>query len=197
MNKKFFTISVFLTFLFVFFSFQISSTMEQKAKGLTEEELIKRGEYLVRFGGCNDCHTPKVLTPNGPVPDKARLLSGHPSDSKMPDIDFNLVEGGKWILFISPDLTLAVGPWGATFATNLTPDKQTGIGLWTEEIFINTMRTGKHMGAGRPILPPMPWFNLEHLADEDLKAIFAYLQSLKPIKNLVPAPIPPSQLKTK
>ncbi len=196
MNKRFFTIITFLTLLFVFFSFQISFTKEQKVKGLTKEESIKRGEYLVQFGGCNDCHSPKILKPNGPVPDKMRLLSGHPSDSKMPTINLSLVESGKWILF-SDDLTLAVGPWGVTFATNLTPDKQTGIGLWTEEIFINTMRTGKHMGAGRPILPPMPWFNLEHLEDEDLKAIFAYLQSLKPVKNLVPAPIPLSQLKTR
>jgi hypothetical protein len=125
-----------------------------------------------------------------------RLLSGHPSDSKMLTIDLSLIENGKWVLF-AQDLTLAAGPWGVTFATNLTPDKQTGIGLWTEEIFISTMRTGKHMGAGRPILPPMPWFNLEHLEDEDLKAIFAYLQSLKPVKNLVPATIPLSQLKTR
>ncbi len=196
MDKKYFTISVFLTLLFAFFSFQMSCNREQERKALTKQKLIKRGEYLVRFGGCNDCHTPKVLTPNGPVPDKTRLLSGHPSDSKMPTIDFSLVEPGKWILF-SPDLTATVGPWGVTYAANLTPDKQTGIGLWTEEIFINSMRTGRHMGAGPPILPPMPWFNLEHLEDEDLKAIFAYLQSLKPIKNLVPAPIPPSQLKTK
>ncbi len=196
MNKKIFTISASLVVLFVFFTVQISCTRKQKGKALTKQELIKRGEYLVRFGGCNDCHTPKVLTPNGPMPDKTRLLSGHPSDSKMPTIDFSLTDSGKWILF-SYDLTFALGSWGVTFATNLTPDKQTGIGLWTEEIFINTMRTGNHMGAGRPILPPMPWFNLEHLEDEDLKAIFAFLQSLKPIKNLVPAPISPSQLKPK
>ena len=159
MNKKYLTMSVILAALLVLFSFQITSTTEQKGKGLTKQELIKRGEYLVRFGGCNDCHTPKVLTPNGPVPDKERLLSGHPSDSKFSTIDFSLVESGNWILF-SRDLTLAVGPWGVTFATNLTPDKQTGIGLWIEEIFINSTRTGKHMGAGPPILPPMPWCSI-------------------------------------
>jgi hypothetical protein len=194
MNKKF--VIVFSAFFVVFFSFEKSLTEEQKGKGLTKQELIKRGEYLVRYGGCNDCHTPKVLTPNGPVPDNTRLLSGHPSNSKMPAVDLSLIESDKWILF-SDDLTLAVGPWGVTFATNLTPDKQTGIGLWTDEIFMNTMRTGKHLGAGRPILPPMPWLNLAHLEDEDLKAIFSYLQSLKPVKNLVPAPIPLSQLKTR
>src|SRR3989304_1200457 len=159
MNKKSFTVSVIFTVLFPFFSFQISSTTEQKEKGIIKQELIKRGEHLVRFGGYNDCHAPKVLTHNGPVPDKERLLSGHPSDSKFSTIGFSLVESGNWILF-SPDLTLAVGPWGVTFATNLTPDKQTGIGLWIEEIFINSMRTGKHMDAGPPILPPMPWCSI-------------------------------------
>jgi hypothetical protein len=196
MNKKNFTISVFLTFLFLLFSLKISFTSEREGKGLTKEKLIKRGEYLVQLGGCNDCHTPKVLTPNGPVLDKTNILSGHPANSTMPNFDFSLVESGNWILF-SSDTTLAVGPWGVSFASNLTPDKQTGIGLWTEQVFINTMRTGKHMGAGRPILPPMPWLNLKHLEDKDLKAIFAYLQSLNPIKNLVPAPIFPLQLKTK
>ena len=161
---------------------------------MTSQELVQRGEYLVRFGGCSDCHTPKVVTPSGYVLDKTRLLSGHASDAKMPEIDFGLVESGKWILF-TQDLTATVGPWGLTFASNLTPDKQTGIGLWTEDLFIKTMRTGKHLGAGPPILPPMPWFNLEHLTDEDLKAMFAFLQTLKPIRNLVPAPISPSELK--
>lgn len=159
MNKESFTVSVIFTVLFPFFSFQISSITQQKEKGLIKQELIKRGEYLVRFGGCNDCHTPKVLTPNGPVPDKERLLSGHPSDSKFSTIDFSQVESGNWILF-SPDLTVTVGPWGVTFATNLTPDKQTGIGLWIEEIFINSMRAGKHMGAGPPILSPMSWCSI-------------------------------------
>ena len=195
MNKGFF-VGVFLAMLFVFFTFPIRTTAEQKMTGMKSQELVQRGEYLVQFGGCNDCHTPKVSTPDGPVPDNTRVLSGYATEAKMPEIDFSLIESDKWILF-TQDLTAAVGPWGLTFASNLTPDKQTGIGLWTEELFIKTMRTGKHLGAGPPILPPMPWFNLEHLTDEDLKAMFAYLQTLKPIRNLVPAPIPPSQLKSR
>lgn len=105
----------------------------------------------------------------------------------------NLIGPGKWVLF-SEDLTVAVGPWGMSFSANLTPDDQTGIGLWTEDVFIKALRSGKHMGAGRPILPPMPWFNLVNANDEDLKAIFAYLKSLPPVKNPVPAPIPPDEL---
>jgi len=161
----------------------------------TKEDQVERGKYLVRYGGCSDCHSPKVLTPNGPMPDEARLLSGHPEGSELSDFDLSPVESGKWVLFTS-DLTATIGPWGATFAINLTPDEQTGIGLWTEEIFINAMRTGKHMGEGVPILPPMPWRNLSHLTDDDLKSIFAYLRTLTPIKNEVPAAIPLSQLKT-
>jgi len=155
--------------------------------------LIKKGEYLVTISGCNDCHTPKVFTPEGPVPDMKKLLSGHPANAKLPAVDKSQIGPGKWVLF-SEDLTAAVGPWGMSFSANLTPDDQTGIGLWTEEVFIKALRSGKHMGAGRPILPPMPWFNLVNASDEDLKAIFAYLKSLPPIKNPVPAPIPPDEL---
>ena len=97
-------------------------------------------------------------------------------------------------IILDRGITAFVGPWGVSFASNLTPDKQTGIGLWTENVFIQTMRTGKHMGKGRPILPPMPWFNLAKATDEDLKAMFAFFKSLPPIKNAVPQPIPPNQI---
>ena len=151
------------------------------------DALVKRGEFLVSFGGCHDCHSPKVMTPRGPEPDPARLLSGHPAAAILPAFDEQIVAEGKLVLFTG-DLTACAGPWGMTYAANLTPDDQTGIGLWTEDVFIQAMRTGKHMGAGRPILPPMPWQNLNTLPDDDLKAIFAYLKSLPPVKNPVPAP---------
>ncbi len=83
------------------------------------------------------------------------------------------------------------GPWGISFAANLTPDAATGLGGWTATQFIQTMRTGKHLGAGRPILPPMPVYALAAMTDPDLKALFAYLKSLKPVQNQVPAPVPP------
>jgi hypothetical protein len=85
-------------------------------------------------------------------------------------------------------MTAWVGPWGVSYSANLTPDENTGIGLWTEDMFVEAMRSGKHMGAGRPILPPMPWMFIANLTLEDQKAIFAYLKSLKPIKNTVPSP---------
>ena len=89
------------------------------------------------------------------------------------------------------ELTAWAGPWGVSFAANLTPDKATGLGTWTADQFIKSMRTGKHMGVGRPILPPMPVQNFAALSDADLTALFAYLRSIKPIPNQVPAPLPP------
>lgn len=187
-NLIFFIILVLIITSLIFITLGLS----QKATA-DKTALIKKGEYLVTIGGCNDCHSPKVFTPQGPVPDVKKLMSGHPANSKLPPVDKNSIGPGKWVFF-SEDLTAAVGPWGMSFSANLTPDDQTGIGLWTEDIFIKALRTGKHMGAGRPILPPMPWFNLVNAKDEDLQAIFAYLKSLPPVKNQVPAPIPPDEM---
>jgi mono/diheme cytochrome c family protein len=159
-----------------------------------KQKRIERGKYMVQFGGCHDCHSPKIFTPEGPVPDPSKLLSGHPAGSKLPAIDKQALTPGYWVL-LGPDFTSFVGPWGVSYAFNLTPDEQTGIGLWTEDIFIQAMRTGKHMGSGRPILPPMAWPGLAGLTDDDLKAIFAYLKSLPAIKNAVPAPIAAADVK--
>lgn len=161
---------------------------DTKPKERTMEERVKHGEYLVTIGGCNDCHSPKLMTEKGPEPDPARLLSGHHAGNVAP-FDFNLVKEGKLYL-CNEDFTAWAGPWGMSYAANLTPDA-TGLAGWTEEIFISALRTGKHMGTGRPILPPMPWFNFAMATDDDLKDIFAYLKSLKPVSNAVPAPLPP------
>lgn len=83
------------------------------------------------------------------------------------------------------------GTLGISYAANLTPDQNTGIGIWTEEMFVKAMRTGRHMGYGRPILPPMPWQAVAALNDEDLKSVFAYLRTLNPVHNQVPLPVDP------
>lgn len=171
----------------------IITSLAQDKKADAQESNVDRGKYLVTTSGCHDCHSPKVYTPEGlPEPDEKRLLCGHPADEGLPEYSPDWVAPGKWVLFNS-HLTAAVGPWGISYAANLTPDDQTGIGLWTQDMFIGALRTGKHMGAGRPILPPMPWPNLAEATDEDLGAIFAYLKSLPPIKNPVPAPVAPPQ----
>lgn len=166
---------------------------QPEKKVLTEQEMIERGKYLVTAGGCHDCHSPKVFGPQGPKIDEAKILSGHPAEMKLAEFDPAILEPGKYVLF-TQDITAAVGPWGASFAANLTPDNETGIGTWQPEMFINALRTGKHLGAGRPILSPMPWEMVGKLTDEDLKAVFAYLKSIPPIKNKVPDPKPLDEL---
>ena len=156
------------------------------------EDPVKRGAYLVNIGGCNDCHTPKVMTDQGPAPDLSRLLSGQPADEKIPAVPMGVFAPDKWGAMCNNNMTAWAGPWGISYAANLTPDQVTGIGAWNEEVFIQAMRNGKHMGAGRPILPPMPWQNIGKLDDSELKAIFAYLKSIKPIENMVPPPSAPS-----
>ncbi|GAB4020381.1 c-type cytochrome [Spirosoma koreense] len=155
-------------------------------------QLIKRGEYLVAIAGCADCHAPKKMTPQGPAPDRDRFLSGYDGAQPLGTYDKNLVKTGQWVLFNGQN-TAFVGPWGVSFAANLTPDA-TGIGNWSLEQFSRAMRQGKFKGAatGRPLLPPMPWPNYTNLTNEDMKAVFAYLKSLKPIANSVPAPVPPT-----
>lgn len=159
--------------------------------GKDTDAQIARGSYLATVSGCHDCHSPKVFSPEGiPTPDQTRLMAGHIAGTKLPEIDKRAFAPGYWYQ-MSPDLTAFVGPWGVSYAANLTPDEQTGIGLWTEEVFVSAIRSGKHMGNGRPILPPMPWPYLAQATDEDLAALFAYLKSLPAIKNPVPAPTPP------
>jgi mono/diheme cytochrome c family protein len=154
-------------------------------------EQVRRGEYLANFGGCSDCHTPKVMSPAGPVPDPARLLSGHPQNEPVPPVPAGALAPGGWMAMTNGHLTAWAGPWGVSYASNLTPDKRTGLGAWTADQFIKTMRTGKHLGVGRPLLPPMPVQALAALTDADLRALFAWLQSIKPIENQVPQPSPP------
>ena len=151
---------------------------------------VARGKYLITLGGCHDCHTPKLMTGKGPALDTKRLLSGFPSSQKVPAIPEGVIGPNSWGGLCTNDQTGWAGPWGVSFASNLTPDKETGIGAWTEKTFITTLRTGKSPG-GRPILPPMPWESIQQASDNDLKAMFAYLMSLPPVRNMVPAPVPP------
>jgi mono/diheme cytochrome c family protein len=161
-----------------------------RAGGKKDLAQIKRGEHLVKAGLCADCHTPKKMGPNGPEEDNSRMLSGHPADQVVPPPP--KMPPGPWAIAVAGDLTAWSGPWGVTFPRNLTPDKKTGLGDWTEQNFIDTIRTGKKLGKGRPILPPMPIAGINNYTDDELKAIFAYLRSLPPISNAVPEPIPPA-----
>jgi hypothetical protein len=154
------------------------------------ENQAKWGEHLVRSGGCGDCHTPKKMTDHGPVDNSALLFSGHPAQMPIPPV--NRLEFQTKDVFGSQTLTSWVGPWGVSFSANLTSDS-TGIGSWKEEQFIYALREGvfKGLKGSRPMLPPMPWPSIKNFADDELKAMFAFLKTVKPVNNAVPAYMPP------
>jgi hypothetical protein len=152
------------------------------AQAAAQDE-IARGGYLVRGMGCADCHMPLKIGPKGPEPDLARGLSGHPQGVALPPPP---AAQGPWIWGGAATNTAFYGPWGTSFAANLTPDAATGIGSWTAENFVSAMKLGKHAGSGRPIAPPMPWQALSTLTEQDLRAMFAYLKSQPAVNNAVP-----------
>ncbi len=183
--------TVWIVFLFLA---ACQRTAPPQAADENATSAVERGKYMVTVAGCHDCHTPKVLGPNGPEPDLSRELSGNPSTDKLAPVPEGIIAPEKYLTVVNNHLAAWVGPWGVSFAVNLTPDTATGLGSWSEEMFINALRTGKHQGTGRPILPPMPWMWYRNMTDDDLKAIFAYLRSLKPINNPVPEPLPPDMI---
>lgn len=195
---------LFISFSLIFVLFALSQC-DQKAKeeqsAQTEETTnstefggyesqIAYGEHLVTIAGCNDCHTPKKMGPRGPVIDSSLMFSGHPAQMPAPDVNRKEMESKGYA--VTQTLTAWVGPWGISYAANLTSDS-TGIGNWTETNFITALREGKYKGVmeSRPLMPPMPWEMYRHMTDSELKAIFAYLKSTKPIKNKVPDYVPP------
>lgn len=155
----------------------------------TSDSRVERGRFLVTLGGCHDCHTPMKMGENGPEPDTSRMLSGHPQELALPPAPE--LPPGPWVATVAATMTAWSGPWGTSFTANLTPDDETGLGRWTEQDFVAALKSGRHQGRGREILPPMPWQNLAQLPEEELGAIYAYLRSIPPVANQVPAPIPP------
>jgi hypothetical protein len=195
MKKMLFFSAIFCLSLLIFSGCKgNTSTISSENKALTQEQLVQRGNYLVTTGGCHDCHSPKSMGPQGPVDIPELMFSGFQANVGLPPIDKNILQKG-WAL-LTLDLNAAVGPWGVSFAANLTSD-QTGIGNWPEENFIRALREGKYKGVAgsRMLLPPMPWENLGKATDEDLKAIYAFFKSTKAVSNVVPLAIAPSDIK--
>lgn len=186
------TLQIILIAVLVISQFGCSSETKED-KPMSQKEMVALGKYLVTTGGCDDCHTPKIYTANGPIPDTTKLLSGFQHGEKLPALDIKYVTPGNWVTTES-NFSAWVGPWGISYAANLTPDNATGIGTLTEEMFIKSLREGKWMGVGRPLLPPMPWPGIGQMTDKDLKAIYAFLKTIKPIHNEVPQPTPPDKM---
>ncbi len=181
--------------LLAVFAFVALASVMASAGTAQQSKEPQRGEYLVTGTGCGDCHTPLKMGPSGPEPDQARLLSGHPEALVMPPAP--KLPAGPWMGTFSATLTAWAGPWGVSFAMNLTPDPETGLGKWTAQTFIDTIRSGRVMGRGRQVLPPMPYPAMRNLTDDDLKAMFAYLQSIPRLSNHVPDPIAPQEAASK
>jgi Cytochrome c len=166
------------------------ATAQATAKDAATADKIARGKYLVTTSGCHDCHTPFKMGENGPEWDMGRMLSGHPENLQMTPPP-KLPEG-PWLITSSATNTAHAGPWGVSFTANLTPDPETGLGKWSFRNFKDTIRTGRHMGRGRTVLPPMPIPVYKNFTDADLEAVYSYLQSIPPIRNRVPEPWAPA-----
>jgi len=187
----------FVVIILIFALIACNNKADQPAEAAkaapSKEDTVKRGEYLVQIAGCNDCHSPKKMGAHGPEVIPELMLSGYPSDRPIAKPDKATISNG-FAIFV-PDLTSASGPWGTSFAANLTPDP-TGIGSWDLAQFKKAFTQGKFKGqdGGRMLLPPMPWASFTKMTNEDVEAIFAYLKSIKPVKNAVPLAITPDKL---
>jgi mono/diheme cytochrome c family protein len=128
------------------------------------ESPVERGKYLVNVAGCNDCHTPGFFFGK---PDMTRYLGGS-------DVGFEI-----------PGL-------GVFNGRNITPDKETGIGAWTDEQVATAITTGKRPD-GRQLAPIMNYAAFTYLTKEDVAAVVAYLRSIPAVNNKVPGPFKPGE----
>jgi mono/diheme cytochrome c family protein len=170
-------------------AFGLTMARPAEAAEGTKNAQVERGRYLVQTSGCHDCHTPFKMGANGPEPDLQRMLSGHPEGLQMPPAP--ALPPGPWLVVSAATNTAFAGPWGVSFSANLTPDAETGLGAWRMKDFKDTIRSGRHLGRGRPVLPPMPVPVYRHMTDRDLEAMFAYLRTVPAVRNQVPEPWAP------
>ena len=163
-----------------------NTSSSEIAYGKQFKDKVEWGQHLVTVSACHDCHSPK--TADGLELDTTRLLAGHIPGSQEPEADLKQLQEKGTVVTVG-SLTSWAGPWGVSYAANLTSD-ETGIGNWSEEHFMTALRHGKYKGMmnGRDLLPPMPWQMYRNFTDEEIKAIFAYLKSTKPVHNIVPVP---------
>ncbi|HLX93499.1 MAG TPA: hypothetical protein VKR32_17565 [Puia sp.] len=190
--KNVLALIIFLLVTFTFIEWNIAKTPTSQVEKVNFgpfKNQVKWGEHLVTVSACLDCHCPKDYSKPGTGLDSVHFLAGY-IGSPMPDVNRRDLQDKN--LAVTGDQTLWMGPWGVTFSSNLTSDSATGIGAWTEDRFMYAIRNGKYNGraSDRSLLPTMPWQMYRNMTDDELKAIFAYLKTTKPIKNKVPPPMP-------
>jgi mono/diheme cytochrome c family protein len=134
-------------------------TLASATADAASQRQIDRGKYLVKISGCADCHTPGYLLGK---PDTAHPLSGSDVGVEMPGL-------------------------GVFVGSNLTPDKDTGLGTWNRKQIVTAITTGKRPD-GRELSPAMPWRDLANLKRRDANAIADYLMSLEPVSHEVAGP---------
>ena len=181
-----------LTTTILVYSCQNPSSASE-AVTISQDSLVKKGAYLVTIMGCDDCHTSKIMGPQGPQLDMNNRFGGHLSSMPLGPIDTSVLSKG-WVLF-NMTQTATFGPWGISYAANISSGEH-GIGNWTLDQFKLALREGKYKGMkeSRPLMPPMPWQNYKQLKDEDMEAMFAYLKATKPVDNVVPAWVPMAEM---
>jgi len=153
-------------------------------------EIADKGKLITEIYGCVDCHTPKIKEGEFLVNDPDRLFSGHPGDNKLPQFPPEIIGPEKWRGLFTDSMTAWGGPWGISYSANLTPDKKTGIGKLSEKNFVSILNIGIHSNMNRKLMEPMPWKEISELKDDDLKAVYQYLKTVKPVKNKVPESVP-------
>ena len=153
-------------------------------------DMVERGKLITEIYGCVDCHSPKIKEGEFFVNDPDRLFSGHPSENKLPQFPPEIIGPDKWRGLFTDSMTAWGGPWGISYSANLTPDMETGIGKLSEKDFVSVLTLGIHSNMNRKLMQPMPWKEISQLDDNNLKAIYHYLKSVKPVKNKVPESVP-------
>ena len=185
--NNFYCLLATLTLITIVSMITISCGDEKNNLTIFSPEQINEGEILVLEGRCNYCHTPEV----GPGDiNFGKVLYGHPSHEKIPELPKVPVGSQQWFEFVSElDSTVWIAGDKIVFSANITPDKETGIGNWSDKDFINTIRTGIHPGWKKKLDKPMPWLDYAKLSNKQLTSIYSYLMSQQPVINKVPGPV--------
>ena len=167
--------------------FTVSCDRETVSPEKFSAEQVREGETLVLEGSCNFCHTPELTEDDKYF---GKILFGYPSDKKLPELPNVPFGSQQWMEFVSNlDSTVWIAGNMVVFSANITPDIETGIGSWSKDDFINTIRTGMHPGWKKKVNKPMPWLDYAKLSNDELTSIYSYLMTQQPVHNKVPEPV--------